>query len=266
MPDTEIEFVQLLQDMLGDLEGAPTPIEIKIFGDDQAQLEAISEEIEGRLADKHEIAGVVDVIGVERGGPEVTWQVDPLAAARVGPDGRTGRRSTVGGVARRQKRRELRLLDRTIPVRVRYPDAFRFNGTKLQQTMMRGANGKLDAGVGAGDGDRAGAAGRAAGARTSGRWRSSPAGSKDRDLGSAVADIQKMMDGMHAADRLHVGSRRPVPVAAHRVPAAAAWSPRIATRAGLRHPRRAVPQVHAGRPDSAGGAAVARRRVRAAPR
>ena len=33
-PLAEIEFVQLLQDMLGDLEGAPTPIEVKIFGDD----------------------------------------------------------------------------------------------------------------------------------------------------------------------------------------------------------------------------------------
>src|SRR4030095_4855085 len=30
-PLAEIEFVQLLQDMLGDLEGNPEPIEIKIF-------------------------------------------------------------------------------------------------------------------------------------------------------------------------------------------------------------------------------------------
>ena len=33
-PLVEIEFVQLLQDMLGDLEGNPEPIEVKIFGDD----------------------------------------------------------------------------------------------------------------------------------------------------------------------------------------------------------------------------------------
>jgi multidrug efflux pump subunit AcrB len=37
----------------------------------------------------------------------------------------------------------LRLLDRTVPVRVRYPDASRLDGTKLAQTMVRGANGKL---------------------------------------------------------------------------------------------------------------------------
>ncbi len=38
-PLAEIEFVQLLQDMLGDLEGSPTPIEVKIFGDDPEVLE-----------------------------------------------------------------------------------------------------------------------------------------------------------------------------------------------------------------------------------
>ena len=37
-PLAEIEFVQLLQDMLGDLEGSPTPIDIKIFGDDPEVL------------------------------------------------------------------------------------------------------------------------------------------------------------------------------------------------------------------------------------
>ncbi|PYQ20591.1 MAG: hypothetical protein DMF81_18125, partial [Acidobacteria bacterium] len=34
VPSMDVEFVQLLQDMIGDLEGNPTPIEVKIFGDD----------------------------------------------------------------------------------------------------------------------------------------------------------------------------------------------------------------------------------------
>ena len=38
MPGMTIEFVQLLQDMLGDLEGNPEPIEVKIFGDDLPTL------------------------------------------------------------------------------------------------------------------------------------------------------------------------------------------------------------------------------------
>ena len=37
-PLADVEFVQLLQDQLGDLEGAPTPIDVKIFGDDPENL------------------------------------------------------------------------------------------------------------------------------------------------------------------------------------------------------------------------------------
>jgi CzcA family heavy metal efflux pump len=139
VPDTDIEFVQLLQDMLGDLEGAPTPIEVKIFGDDQATLEHLSDEIQPKI---EKIQGVVDIVGLKRGNPEVTWQVDPTAAARIG--------LTVEQVASQlsdawlgDHATDLRLLDRTIPVRVRYPDAVRFNPARLAETPVRGTSGKL---------------------------------------------------------------------------------------------------------------------------
>ncbi len=80
-PLAEIEFVQLLQDMLGDLEGSPTPIEVKIFGDDTAVLEGLAEPVEEML---QKIDGVVDVVGMQQGNPEVTWNVDPVAAGRFG--------------------------------------------------------------------------------------------------------------------------------------------------------------------------------------
>ena len=67
-PALEIEFVQLLQDMLGDLEGAPTPIEVKIFGDDPATLGDLAETVEPILS---AVPGVVDVVGPEAGNPEV---------------------------------------------------------------------------------------------------------------------------------------------------------------------------------------------------
>jgi len=139
VPDTDIEFVQLLQDMLGDLEGAPNPIEIKIFGDDQDELNGLSEEIEGKL---EKVRGVVDIVGLQRGSPEVSWKVDPVGAARIG--------LTVEQVATQladawlgDVATELRLLDRTIPVRVRYPDAFRFNGATLANVAIRGSDKQL---------------------------------------------------------------------------------------------------------------------------
>jgi CzcA family heavy metal efflux pump len=194
VPDTEIEFVQLLQDMLGDLEGAPTPIEIKIFGDDQAQLESISAQIEERLADKHEIAGVVDVVGVERGGPEVTWRVDRVAAARLGlsVDQVTAQLSAawLG-----QEAAPLRLLDRTIPVRVRFPDDVRFSGSRLAQMLIRGAGGQLVPVSSLVTITEQGPQAEL--------WRENlrqmalvTARLESRDLGSAVADVQRMLAGM----------------------------------------------------------------------
>jgi CzcA family heavy metal efflux pump len=139
VPDTEIEFVQLLQDMLGDLEGNPTPIEVKIFGDDQAQLNELSEQVEGRL---EKVDGVVDIVGLREGGVESTWTIDPVAAGRIG--------LSVEEVATQLSNAwlgamsgDLRLNDRTIPVRVRFPDAQRFDPERVAATMVRGKDGHL---------------------------------------------------------------------------------------------------------------------------
>jgi multidrug efflux pump subunit AcrB len=138
-PTAEIEFVQLLQDMLGDLEGNPTPIEVKIFGDDTAVLGELAEPVEEMLG---KIEGVVDVVGMQQGNPETTWTVDPVAAARYGLSAEQVSvqlsAAWLGDVAT-----DLRLLDRRIPVRVRYPDAFRLDPAKLAQTLVRTADGQL---------------------------------------------------------------------------------------------------------------------------
>jgi CzcA family heavy metal efflux pump len=140
VPDTEIEFVQLLQDMIGDLEGAPTPIEVKIFGDDVEVLSDLADQVEAKLEAMKDADGVVDVVGMEESGPEATWQVDAAAASRLGltVEQVTDQLShaLLGNVAT-----DLRLLDRTIPVRVRFPDRARFDPVVLANTPIRGANG-----------------------------------------------------------------------------------------------------------------------------
>jgi CzcA family heavy metal efflux pump len=138
-PLAEIEFVQLLQDMLGDLEGAPTPIEVKIFGDDTDVLERLASTVEESL---QKIDGVVDVVGMQRGNPEVTWMVDPVAARRFGLTaddvGTQLAAAWLGAVPT-----DLRLLDRRIPVRVRLPDEVRFDPVRLAQTLIKGSDGML---------------------------------------------------------------------------------------------------------------------------
>jgi CzcA family heavy metal efflux pump len=137
-PGMEIEFVQLLQDMLGDLEGNPTPIEVKVFGDDAGVLAEVGGQIEEMLG---KVSGVVDIVGVQSGNPELTWQIDPTAAGRLG--------LTVEAVSQQisaawlgEVATDYLALDRSIPVRVRYPDAVRFDPGRLGETMVRGADGK----------------------------------------------------------------------------------------------------------------------------
>ncbi len=137
-PLVDIEFVQLLQDMLGDLEGNAEPIEVKIFGDDPVRLADLAGPVEEMM---NKVMGVVDVVGPQQGNPEVTWNIDPVAAGRYGlsvqdvSDQMAG--NWLGEVAT-----DLRLADRTVPVRVRLPDSFRFNPNNLPQTLIRTPEGR----------------------------------------------------------------------------------------------------------------------------
>jgi CzcA family heavy metal efflux pump len=139
VPSMDVEFVQLLQDMIGDLEGNPNPIEVRIFGDDPDRLVELADEVQPRVEG---IKGIVDVVGVEKGNPEVTWEIDAAAAGRLGlTTAQVSDQLAASWLG--ETPTELRLFDRTIPVRVRYPDAVRFDPARLAQTPIRGAEGKL---------------------------------------------------------------------------------------------------------------------------
>ena len=83
-PELDVEFIQVLQDMIGDLSNAPEPIQIKLFSNDPALLEQLGPRV-GEAIGK--ITGVVDVQnGIENtiSGPATNFQIDPVVAARLG--------------------------------------------------------------------------------------------------------------------------------------------------------------------------------------
>ncbi len=83
-PELDIEFTQVLQDMIGDLSNAPEPIQIKIFDDDPALLEQLGPRVGDAIG---KIPGVVDVEnGIDNtlSGPATNFQVNPTVAARMG--------------------------------------------------------------------------------------------------------------------------------------------------------------------------------------
>ena len=129
MSGMTIEFVQILQDMLGDLQGTPEPIEVKLFGDDIDTLEALSARIGEKLK---AIDGIVDLVEPRRGNPELEVRVDPTRAAKAGFS--TQEVSTqladglLGDVAT-----QVRRADRLVDLRVRYPDTYRFNASWIRE-------------------------------------------------------------------------------------------------------------------------------------
>jgi CzcA family heavy metal efflux pump len=83
-PELDVEFTQVLQDMIGDLSNAPEPIQIKIFSPDEALLSQLGPRVGDAIG---KIPGVVDVEnGIDNtiSGPATSFQVNPVFAARFG--------------------------------------------------------------------------------------------------------------------------------------------------------------------------------------
>jgi heavy metal efflux system protein len=79
-PALEIEFGQRIADLLGDLIGRPEPVEIKIFGDKQDQLENLAVQTQTIIG---KIRGVADLRnGIIVDGPTVSIFPDPVKLAQ----------------------------------------------------------------------------------------------------------------------------------------------------------------------------------------
>ena len=79
-PGLRVEFVQVLADMLGDLEGSAEPVEVKVFGPDVKRLNVLMVEINRRL---EKVPGLTDIFNGNEGcSPERDLTLDPVQAGR----------------------------------------------------------------------------------------------------------------------------------------------------------------------------------------
>ncbi|HUL43489.1 MAG TPA: efflux RND transporter permease subunit [Bacteroidota bacterium] len=81
-PALQIDFGQLMMDVIGDLTNSPQPIEIKIFGEDADVLRSKAREVKSLI---ESVPGVVDAFdGIVISGPSLVIHVDPQKAAFAG--------------------------------------------------------------------------------------------------------------------------------------------------------------------------------------
>lgn len=145
VPRFRVEFHQILSDVLGDAEGEPEPVEIKLFG---ANLEAL-EKYTGSLTPKlSKIEGLDDFFaGIAEPAAEMEMKVRTAEAGRLGLTPQQVS-AEVSGALLGSPAGEIRLDDRTIGVRVRAPDSVRYNAQRLGALPIFSAQTKQSASLG----------------------------------------------------------------------------------------------------------------------
>jgi CzcA family heavy metal efflux pump len=137
VPRLRVEFVQILSDVINDLAGAARPVEIKLFGDNLDQLEAYARSLNDPLS---KVAGLEDLFnGVSEPSAEMLLRVGPAEAARAGLTP-TAVGDAVQGALLGVPAGEVRTQDRAIGVRVRAPDAVRFDANRLGELPLVAAS------------------------------------------------------------------------------------------------------------------------------
>jgi multidrug efflux pump subunit AcrB len=145
-PGLDVEFIQVLQDMIGDLTGAPEPVVVKLFSPDAELLATWAPQVAEALA-KVKIGGVTPIVDVEDGienttsGPAVRFTVDPEAADRVGFTPEELGTIGVAMVEGEPALAPVLLNDRQYPVRVRFPPSARASLESMGSTMLVSSTG-----------------------------------------------------------------------------------------------------------------------------
>jgi len=140
-PAVVFEFVQVLQDMIGDLTSEPEPIQIKLFSQNPDELRTWSPKVADSI---RKIDGVVDVLdGIENTitGPAVTFEIDPSVASRAGFTPEEIATDAAALVEGEPASAPVVANDRLYTVRVRFPEATRASLETISNTLLTSANG-----------------------------------------------------------------------------------------------------------------------------
>ena len=202
-PALKIEFVQVLQDMIGDLTSAPEPVQIKLFSQDPKQLEEWAPKVADAIG---KVNGVVDVLnGIENtiSGPAVTFQVDPSVAARAGFTAEEVAVDASAILEGEPAPTPVVSNDRAYTIRVRFPAANRASLEAMRNTLLVSSSGHT-ATLGS----------LASMTEIPGqteirrenlqRQVAITARLEGRGLGSGMADVQKVVAGLHVPSSIRV--------------------------------------------------------------
>jgi multidrug efflux pump subunit AcrB len=145
-PSLDVEFTQVLQDMIADLTGAPQPVVVKLFSRDPDEIATWAPKVADAL-DRIQINYKKPVVDIEDGienttsGPAVVFTVNPVAAAKAGFT--TDQLAVISSaiVDGEPAAAPIIINDRPYTLRVRYPAASRASLEAMSNASITNSNG-----------------------------------------------------------------------------------------------------------------------------
>ena len=203
-PMLQVEFIQMLQDMITDLiTSTPEPIAIKLFSEDPAVLRQWAPQVGDAIK---KVRGVVDILnGIDNtiSGPATQFQVDPAVAARAGFTPQEIELDASAIMQGEPATTPVVVNDRAYTIRVRFPPETRSSVAAIRNTLLVSSTGKTATlGTLASIIELPG--------QTEIRRENLlrdvavTARLENRDLGSGMAEIQKVVAGLHMPPSIRV--------------------------------------------------------------
>ena len=135
-PQLDVEFIQVLQDMIGDLTSSPEPIELKLFSTDPKILEEWAPKIADRIKKIKEVADVKDGIENTVSGSAIVMNVDPVIAARSGFTPQEIELDASAILQGEPSTTPVVVNDHAYTIRVRFPDNSRTSLDQIRNTLI----------------------------------------------------------------------------------------------------------------------------------
>jgi CzcA family heavy metal efflux pump len=189
VPGVSIELAQLMEDLIGDLTSVPQPVQIKIYSDDQSTLNSSARKVAEAIG---KVQGVVDVNdGINPAGDALELHIRPDAAAAEGMDPQSIAQA-VSDMVQGNIATQFQNGPKTVAIRVRVAGALALTDTQLGQLQIRAPDGHLFALDRVAS--RVTVTGQPEVSRDNlKRMVAVTARIDGRDLGSTIADVQKVL-------------------------------------------------------------------------
>jgi CzcA family heavy metal efflux pump len=141
-PQLDVEFIQTLQDQIGDLSNSPEPIEIKLLSPDPDLLKTWATKVGDRIKKIETVKDVKNGIENTISGSAIVMKVDQTVAARAGFTPQEIELDASAILQGEPAPPPVVVNGRTYTIRVRFPESARSSLEQIKNTLVTSSTGK----------------------------------------------------------------------------------------------------------------------------